>query len=540
MKKIKIQSVLLILILTLSIYSTGVYAKIVDTNNLTTNEEKNISTLIKSTKTQDFDPSCDVEVTFKLKSIRSLERIEPPLFLVKKIDEVGKPDFYVIVTINGVEFKSPIWKNRAYLYNINWTATLNVPDDEEFVNIDIQLWDWNIGIDKQCDISSFYDEKIIFHYNAQINYSIATGHWTGDDFINSGIWLSDSSGYGRLNGCDDYSYYDKERDCELWFDIYQTDPDSDSIPYWTEVNVFGTDPEVDNTGEDFDNDGCPIEWEYKWGNQVFYNYHEHKIENIWIYQPNVTEPHDTLDPDQDGLNNVEEYLTSQWGSDPFRKDLFVELDEMEEDPEGLMKILSEESKEKLTTPYDTRNIVLHLDDGCLGGGEKIPFTEETLDRLDCNDYYFQYFLHGNSDNWRAGVFHYALHLYDAGWAGYAFRNNALQMSSKYQDGYIYGNPIYNAIRRRTINFQIQRERMLAAVLMHELGHTLGIFNSNTPGCDAYQSGSPIYYNWWKYRPYISVMNYRYVYSGMIEYSDGSRGKNDFNDWGDLNLLYFQS
>jgi hypothetical protein len=36
------------------------------------------------------------------------------------------------------------------------------------------------------------------------------------------------------------------------------------------------------------------------------------------------------------------------------------------------------------------------------------------------------------------------------------------------------------------------------------------------------------------------MNYRYVYSGMIDYSDGSRGKNDFDDWNTLDLTFFQN
>ncbi len=53
-----------------------------------------------------------------------------------------------------------------------------------------------------------------------------------------------------------------------------------------------------------------------------------------FYDPFVWEDHSHLDPDNDGLNNVEEYMTSQWGSDPFRKDIFVELDQMEAGPNG--------------------------------------------------------------------------------------------------------------------------------------------------------------------------------------------------------------
>ena len=34
------------------------------------------------------------------------------------------------------------------------------------------------------------------------------------------------------------------------------------------------------------------------------------------------------------------------------------------------------------------------------------------------------------------------------------------------------------------------------------------------------------------------MNYRYVYSGLTDYSDGSHGKNDYDDWANIDLTYF--
>jgi hypothetical protein len=540
----KIQSVVILCMLTFCAYSIGANAKTTDSFEIP--GEYTLSACIPSGVTTDFDPLCDVQVTFELQKIRSLERIKNQVHGEKKIDAIGKPDFYVMVTINDVEFTSPVWKNTQYLYDLNWTATVDVPDDEEFVTIRIQLWDWNLGRDKRCDISSFYDDKLILNYDVEIYYSITTGHWFGDDFVNAGTWLSDPSGYGRLNGCDDRSYYQKERDCELWFDVSQTDPDGDGIPYWTEVNVFGTDPEVDNTGEDGDFDGCPIEWEHKWGHQMWVDDDTNTTYHWWIYNPIEADPHETLDPDRDGLDNVEEYLTSQWNSDPFRKDLFIELDQMEEDPDGLMVRFTKNSKELLTTAYDWRNIVLHLDDGNLGGGEAIPFTQNTLTRNDLSKYYFQYFLHGNKNNWRIGVFHYALIVYDAGYAGYAFDNghtdlsDSLQISSKYQVDHTIKNPLYNLLRRKTFDIQSQWEMVYAGVLMHETGHTLGIFHGNTPGCDDQKSSKPWQFNFWKYGPYQSVMNYRYVYSGLLDYSDGSRGRNDFNDWDTLDLTFFQN
>jgi hypothetical protein len=31
------------------------------------------------------------------------------------------------------------------------------------------------------------------------------------------------------------------------------------------------------------------------------------------------------------------------------------------------------------------------------------------------------------------------------------------------------------------------------------------------------------------------MNYRYIYNGVNDYSDGSHGKNDFDDWSAIDL-----
>jgi hypothetical protein len=74
---------------------------------------------------------------------------------------------------------------------------------------------------------------------------------------------------------------------------------------------------------------------------------------------------------------------------------------------------------------------------------------------------------------------------------------------------------------------------------HECGHTLGIFHGNTPGCDDQNGKAPWQKNWWKWRPYKSVMNYGYMYK-IVDYSDGSRGRNDFDDWDRLDLTFFQN
>jgi hypothetical protein len=68
--------------------------------------------------------------------------------------------------------------------------------------------------------------------------------------------------------------------------------------------------------------------------------------------------------DMVGLNNIEEYRTSQWGSDPFCKDLFVELDQMKAGPNGEQPcVLPEGSKELIRDAFDWQNVLFHPDDG---------------------------------------------------------------------------------------------------------------------------------------------------------------------------------
>ena len=469
----------------------------------------------------DLDPNEDLSVTVTIKEIRALD----------KIGLIGKPNFYVKVSINDAVTTSRVWRNNKYL-KPNWSVTQDVPDDEENVKIKIQLWDWNLGKDKLCDISSIYNQGLRDKRDIDLVYSLKTGHWRGDDF-NSPDILFDSSGYGRANGCDDNSIYQRDRDCELWFDISQNDTDGDGIPYWTEYYIYETDPKVDNSGMDDDVDGVPIEWEHKWGHYFRWNWHNQTYRHHWIYDPFEWDDHENLDPDEDGLQNIEEYLTSQWGSDPFRKDLFIELDQMEAGPNGEpASIFPEESKELLRTVYNRRNIVYHLDDGFMGGSDIIPFDEETThswgsQNNELYQIYEEYFLHGDENNWRRGIFHYGVLIYQCSWVnGNAFGRDRYQIS-------------YKGLMEKTKIPFFKRDIVFASAYMHECGHTLGIYHGNTPGCDDQEGRNIFKINWWKWRPYKSVMNYGYMYM-MLDYSDGSSGKNDFDDWNRLDLTYFEN
>ena len=129
----------------------------------------------------------------------------------------------------------------------------------------------------------------------RLSYDYRTGRWTGDDSF------KDYDGVGHYLG----------ETFELWFNIYQSDYDHDGIPYWTEVNVLGTNPTIDDSALDPDNDGIPSSWEWKWD-----------------YDPLVWDDHRNLDPDIDGIENIEEYQMRKWFSNPYQPDVYVETDGM--------------------------------------------------------------------------------------------------------------------------------------------------------------------------------------------------------------------
>ena len=453
----------------------------------------NSSTMIQSNNPTDFDPLVDITVTVEIKKIRSFDKNDQQVRVREYIDSNSDPDFFVKIIINNQEFLSDIWYDTKYIYNPEFSATLDVPDNEEFVNVKIQLWDWNDDGDVLCDIGNENND-------VELSYSIKTGHWTGDDY------LKDPSGYGRLNGCDDGSIYKRDRDCELWFDIYQNDYDGDGIPYWTEVNTYGTNPETKDV-DDYDEDGIPIQWEWK-----------------WEYDPFSFNDHKKIDPENDGIDNIEEYLTSQWDSDPFRKDLFIELDQMEESPSGEKSLLPEGSKELLYTAYDRQNVVYHLDDCSWedSGSDMIPYDEETNhDELDI--IYWNYFLHGDEDIWRRGVFHYGLITHGSNWvAGAMFGPDCFYITSRGHEN------------KATQPF-MDRDTVFASAFMHETGHTLGF--RRIPGHDR-DCCYPWQLGWWINRPYKSCMNYGYMYT-TVDYSDGSRPIIDLDDWERMDLTAFQ-
>jgi len=451
----------------------------------------------------DFDPLVDLELTITIDAIRALDEIQ----------KRDVPDFYINIYINNEKFTSPICNNQMYVYEY-WSVTSDIPDHIETVSIIIELWDYDSNGDTICDISKKpnNDENGLI---INLTYNIKTGHWYGDDYS-----IGDGSGYGRASGCGDGSIYTDENDCELWFSIFQNDFDNDSLPYWVETNVYNTDPMIDNRGEDFDKDGCPIEWEHTWG-----------------FNPLIWDDHGKYDPDGDSLTNVEEYLTSDFGSDPFRKDVFLELDFMEESPDGIESIVPKEGEELLKNPFHRRDIVFHIDSGEVDGGDIIEF-DDSVDLTEVLEIYNTYFLNNDENNWKRGVFHYGIIVYKCTPGGYGFSGDVAPYM-----GYIPGTNgliISSTKIEKYVRWSLTKTKgyYYGSAIMHEMGHNFGRRWGNPFGCDVQRGKRPWMFGYWFYRNYKSIMNYRYTYK-IFDYSDGSHGIRDSDDWEKIDLTYFE-
>ena len=265
------------------------------------------------------------------------------------------------------------------------------------------------------------------------------------------------------------------------------------------------------SGNDTDTDGVPDWWETRYG-----------------YSPLVYDAHDSLDPDQDGLSNIEEYHTDQWGSSPFSRDLFVEIDIMDTNY-GIRDDKLEEMQQK----FAANDITLHIDTGSKNGGEIVE-KKEYVNYATLIDLYWKYFLHEDPTDWRKGVFHYVLlsdSLFKDG-PGFVFigwdEADSFALSISYYEKEIP---------------QIFRSHVLATVFMHELGHTLGLFHDVYPAIDNESSiipfAIPLLKGQITYRNYRSCMNYQFAWQ-VLDYSDGSHGRGDFDDWDHVNLSFFQN
>lgn len=275
-----------------------------------------------------------------------------------------------------------------------------------------------------------------------------------------------------------------------------------SITPWPEHITF-TDPDTDG-------DGAPDWWEQKYG-----------------YNPAVPDDHQNLDPDNDSLNNIEECYMDQYGANPFQKDVFLEFDWTTSMKSNVTNKPPSKEIATMIAAFAQHNITLHVDTGNLSGGEELPPTSY-ISYADLVDYCWDYFLHNNVNNPRQRIFHYGLICDYSEGPGFAFIGwdnlNSFVIGAQFLED----------------NYKFYTRGWLAmSSSMHETGHTFGLIATKYIGIDNQATMKPLYKEFWLYRHYKSVMSYRYTWSFM-DYSDGTHGRGDFNDWGNLNFSFFKN
>jgi parallel beta-helix repeat protein len=270
-------------------------------------------------------------------------------------------------------------------------------------------------------------------------------------------------------------------------------------------------PVININGTDSDGDGATDSWEEHFGYDAF-----------------VSNDHQHLDPDNDGLSNIEECYTESWGSNPYQKDIFLEVDWMasQTGPPNQNRLTNSDIK-MMEDIFKEQGINLHVDHGELGGGEEVLY-QSNFSYADLRDIYWNYFLHEDLNNPRKGVFHYCI-INDWGpGPGFAFVG---------WDGL----DSFDISAQELTENQPSKDRNILIVggSIHELGHTLGLTVDDHQGNDNQIATWIFSKQWWQYRQYKSCMNYWYTYR-IFGFSDGSHGPYDFDDWNHMDLSFFKN
>ena len=159
---------------------------------------------------------------------------------------------------------------------------------------------------------------------------------------------------------------------------------------------------------------------------------------------------------------------------------------------------------------------LHIDDGCMGGGEAVKHTRTLSENEFKKDLYNKVY-NGNegfTQN-RKDIFHYCI-CADEIWTGRTGRCSG--------DKFVLAMSVCD-------NWP---DDNIGSHFMHELGHSIGLHKSDFAGIDNDNSGDFWESDYSKYANYKSCMNYRYQ-GNLVDYSDGTHGNNDYDDWGNLDL-----
>jgi parallel beta-helix repeat protein len=304
---------------------------------------------------------------------------------------------------------------------------------------------------------------------------------------------------------------------EITYRPWLTFPMPDIGPNWILNKTFQK-PQYTNPwpehitlpGPDTDGDGAPDAWETKWG-----------------YNPLIWDDHYHLDPDNDSLNNIEECSMDQYNSSPFHQDVFLELDWTATTQTNLSNQPPTDEINQMIGAFAAHNITLHVDTGNLGGGEEIP-AQNFVTYADLVDLYWKYFLHADLNNPRQHIFHYGIICDLTEGDGFAFV------------GWDNLNSFVIGLQSLTEKFPLHpRDWLSVTSVMHETGHTFGLIATTFAGIDNAATQTPLCKEFWLYSSYRSCLNYLYTFF-IMNYSDGSHGRWDFNDWGNIDFSFFKN
>ncbi len=437
------------------------------------------------------------------------------------LDWRNPPSFYYIIKVDGKEGSSKGNVGETGVYTtwdtIGYESSMvfDVEEEKEYSDVTISIIELEPTGLFGRNVKEVEKERI------SLKYDYRTGRWTGDDYF------MDKDGMGHYLG----------KNYEIWFNLYQADYDHDGIPYWVEVNVLGTDPAVDDSKLDPDNDGIPTSWEWKYG-----------------YDPFTYNEHSKLDPDIDGIENIEEYKMRKYFANPFQPDIYIETDGMEK--KGIFDlphIFYKESQQMIIERFARHGINVYIDDGWNalpnGGGELLPYQANLDDIL--GKQLLAFYEHNFPDE-RKGIFRYVV-------VGVRKDGGGFITPVKYNRfDAIYVSNDFNSMMTRIAFTPREIRVMLAKAILHELGHSLGLMPGIFPGIDLmsrkfgdrYPNMPDDEYNAYLEK-YYSVMNYQYIYnkpwfysenkSYLFDYSDGSNGlPYDWNDWEHIYLPTFQT
>ena len=362
-----------------------------------------------------------------------------------------------------------------------------------------------LGYMQTFELTSSAGNDIVYSWNLEYRVLNGTSYhtWHG----NSWSWPSDYENILKDNGI-----------AYVTSDPLSTDTDGDGLNDKMEQDT-GTNPR----SKDTDNDGLDDKLElttYK-TIPVFYDTDGDLLGDGEEINKYATDPLN-WDSDNDHLSDgmeVKGYDVNgdgiidvnfpAFGANPLVKDIFVEVDWM---PSG--QTLGSYSQGKLAEAFAKHDIVLHIDQGELGGGSETDERPSVLyDERDgpMNDFYD--FMEKYFTASRRGVFFWCL-----------ITNSGLYLDGKEVGGFNNGDTFTVA--------GTWWESGMGSTFMHELGHGLLLINELFDGIDSEK---------YDFDTYRSVMNYNSphstTYGGeFFNYSEGA----PFNDWDHINFTSLRS